>query len=162
MALNAFEEYLLHEFNLPTSVCCNNFKYSHSSKQKIDKKSNIPIINNTINVKIESYDDKHNLLASHSEKFIDGFIHRTKQNPLVNIAPAELNNRFAAAKSIIASKIMNEYTIKLNEINEKIESLQSYIHVSNDNIIPNEFINEPAIGNDTSSSILSKNKNFEF
>ena len=153
--MNAFESYLLQEYN-ESNVACTKFTYSHSSKQKFDKKSNVPVINNNINVKIDCYDEKHNLLASHSEKFVDGEIKRTKKNPLINIAPAELNNKFGAAKQQIANRIMNEYVIKLNEIQEKIDNLQSYVHC--DGVIPDQFVNEPAIANVDKDS----NKHFEF
>ena len=152
--MNAFEEYLLQEYR-DSNVACTNFKYSHSAKQKLDKKSKVQLINNTINVKIVCYDEKHNLLSSHSEKFVDGEIQRTKQKPLVNIAPAELNNRFGAAKQQIANRIMSDYLVHLQEINEKIDSLRSYIHV--DGVIPTVFVNEPIIASDNGVK-----KNFEF
>ena len=153
--MNEFEEYLLKEYH-DSNVVCTAFKYSHSAKEKIDKASKVPIINNTINVKIDSYDDKHNLIASHSEKFENGEIKRSKKNKLINIAPAELNNRFGAAKQQIANRIMHEYLLKLEDINQKIESLRSYVHC--DGIIPNEFVNEPAIG----ELDKSNQKQFEF
>ena len=164
MALNAFESYLLDEYK-DSNVVCVNYKYTHSTKQKIDRVSKVPLTNNVINVKIDCYDDKHNLVASHTEKFIDGSIarggttSRNKNKALVNIAPAELNNRFAAAKQYIANRIMSEYLVKLNDIQEKIDSLNAYVHC--DGVIPNEFVNEPAIGNADGNKV-SKNKQFEF
>ena len=160
---NSFEEYLLKEYNTCGCVCVN-VKYSHSSKQKIDKKSKRPVINNIITVKMDCYDNKHNLLSTHSEKFVDGCIQRSKNNKLVNIAPAELNNRFAAIKQDIANKIMAEYLEKADEINAKINSLKAYTHVSG--VIPSEFVNEPAIGNanrsDENNDKTFNDKKFEF
>ena len=157
---NSFEEYLLKEYNVSGCVCVN-IKYSHSSKQKIDKASKRPVINNIITVKMDCYDSKHNLLSTHSEKFVDGCIKRSKNNKLVNIAPAELNNRFAAIKQDIANKIMAEYLEKADEINEKINSLKAYIHVTG--VIPNEFVNEPAIGDtDENNAKTINEKKFEF
>ena len=153
--MEAFESYLLKEYQLPSNTVCHKFSYSHSTKQKVDKPSNRPIINNIINVKIESYDDKHNLLGSHSEKFIDGQIQRTRQNKLINISPAELNNRFGFAKSNIVQIIVADYNNKLNEIQGKINEINEYVHTSA--IIPTEFINEPIIADDK-----PKNKHFEF
>ena len=158
--MNAFESYIMQEYR-ESNVACTSFKYSHSIKEKIDKTSKRPIINNIINVKIDCYDDKHNLLSSHTEKFVDGQIQRSKQKQLVNIAPSELNNRFAAAKQQIANRIMSEYMDKLNEIQDKINILQSYVNTTG--IIPNEFVNEPAIGavsDDLYKEV--KNKQFEF
>ena len=110
--MNAFEEYILREYQLPANVCCNKFTYSHSTKQKLDKTSKIPIINNIITIRIESYDDKHNLISTHGEKFIDGCVSRSKQNKLINISPQELNNRFATAKVNIVRTINAEYNVK--------------------------------------------------
>ena len=157
--MNAFESYLLKEYQLNQNVVCNKFTYTHSTKQKIDKTSKRPLINNIINVKIESYDDKHNLLGSHTEKFIDGKIHRTKQNKLVNISPDELNNKFGFAKSSIVQIIVSDYQSKLHEIQNKIDEINAYQHTSH--VIPNEFINEPTIAEKTD---LPKNinKHFEF
>ena len=72
---------------------------------------------------------------------------------------AELNNRFAAAKQYIANRIMSEYLVKLNDIQEKINSLNAYVHVNADDVIPNEFVNEPSVGVGDGKS---KNKHFEF
>ena len=157
--MNAFEEYLLREYNLPTNVCCNKFSYSYSTKNKIDKSSKVPIINNIINVRIESYDDKHNLIASHTEKFLDGHINRTKQNKLINISPDELNNRFAAAKANIVQQINAEYNVKLNEIQEKINELNKYC--KSHGVIPNQFVNEPKIADKNIEEVKSQ-KRFEF
>ena len=158
--MDAFESYILQEYG-DANVACTSFKYSHSTKDKIDKKSNRPITNNIISVKIDCYDDKHNLLASHSEKFVDGSIQRTKPKPLINIAPAELNNKFAAAKQQIANRIMSEYMIRLNEINEKITSLRSYVNTNG--VIPNEFVNEPTISDgNKDQQPVPKDKHFEF
>ena len=154
--MQAFEDYILKEYN-DNNVVCTAFKYSHTAKDKIDKTSKVPIVNNVITVKIDCYDVKHNLIASHSEKFVNGEIQRSKKNKLINIAPAELNNRFAAAKQQIANKIMSEYLIKLQEINEKIDALNSYVKASG--IIPNEFVNEPAIASTEESKT---SKHFEF
>jgi len=156
--MNAFESYLLSEYKLPSNVCCNKFTYTHSTKQKIDKDSNRPIINNIITVKIESYDDKHNLISSHTEKFIDGHIYRAKQNKLINISPNELNNKFGFAKSHIIGVIVADLNNKLHEIQNKIDEINTYHHVSA--VIPNEFINEPLIGEKT--EIKNINKHFEF
>ena len=158
--MEAFEQYLLSEYQLPQNVVCNKFNYSHSSKNKVDKKSNRPITNHIINVKIESFDDKHNLISSHSEKFIDGNIYRTKQNKLINISPAELNNKFSFAKSSIINVIKSEYQNKLNDIQEKIKELDTYCRV--DGVIPTQFVNEPTISTDQPTNQPTKNKHFEF
>ena len=159
--MDAFEEYLLSEYNLPSNVCCNNFKYTHSTKNKVDKSSNRPITNHIIRIKIDSYDANHNLISTHSEVIQDGHISRTKQNKLINISPDELNNRFGAAKLQISQTINAEYTNKLNDIQEKINELNSY--VKSNGVIPNQFINEPQIAAKSNEEpAKKKNKHFEF
>ena len=158
--MNAFEEYILREYQLPPSAVCQSFKYSHSTKQCLDKASKVPLINNIINVKIDSYDDKHNLIATHVEKFIDGQIQRKKNNKLINISPAELNNRFAAAKQSIVNQIIAEYNVKLNEIQDKINEVNSYCKA--DGVIPNRFVNEPIVGTVNVEATANVNKHFEF
>ena len=159
--MDAFEEYLLREYQPLSNVVCNKFTFTHCTKRKIDKTSQVPVINNIINVKIESYDEKHNLIATHCEKFIDGHISRTKQNKLINISPDELNNRFGAAKLQISQTINAEYTNKLNDIQEKINELNSY--VKSNGVIPNQFINEPQIAAKSNEEpAKKKNKHFEF
>ena len=156
--LESFEAYLLHEYNDHNAVCVK-FKYSHSIKTTVDKVSKTPLIHNIINVKIDSYDSHHKLIASHSEKFVDGEIKRSKANPLVNIAPAELNNKFAAAKAEIATLIMYEYDVKLDEVTTKINQLNSYVHVGH--VVPNQFVNEPVVTNAEQTN-NNTNKHFDF
>jgi len=156
--MNAFEAYLLKEYQLNQNAVCNKFTYTHSTKQKIDKPSKRPVINNIITVKIDSYDDKHNLLGSHTEKFIDGHIQRTKQNKLINISPDELNNKFSFAKASIVQLIVADYNNKLKDIQAKIDDINAYHHTSV--IIPSEFVNEPLIASNDNTE--PKNKHFEF
>ena len=158
--MESFINYLLQEYNLPPAVTCNKTTFTHSIKEKVDKVSKVPVINTVITVHIDSYDDKHNLLASHIEKFIDGEIHRSKKNKLVNVAPSELNNRFASAKQSIASVILQELNIKLNDIQQKVANINKYCNAGG--VIPNEFVNEPLIGPPTPNVEPPINKHFEF
>ena len=98
------------------------------------------------------------MLSSITEKFIDGQINRTKAKPLVNISPAELNNRFGVAKSYICSQIQKLYSDKLKDLNDSINELKQYCGSVN-SIIPNEFVNEPII---TKEDIVKNKNKFEF
>ena len=157
--MNDFVEYLLQEFQLPKEVVCHKVSFSHSSKVKIDKLSKVPITNHTITVKIDCFDDEHNKLASILERFIDGEIKRTKTKPLINISPAELNNRFGKAKLSICSRIQSNYADKLRELNDDINELKEYCG-SDISIIPTEFVNEPKVAKEVEPE-KSKSK-FEF
>ena len=136
-----FIDYLLKEYNLPSDVVCNKTTFTHSTKNKIDKKSNVPITNNIITVKIESFDKHHNKLASITERFIDGQIDRPKTKKLINISPAELNNKFPSAKSQICSVINLTYNERLKDLKDSINELNEYCG-SDIGVIPDEFINE--------------------
>ena len=155
--MEAFIDYLLKEYQLPSEVVCNNVNFSYSSQNKIDKKSHVPITNHIITVKIDSYDKSHNKLASNSERFINGKIERPKTKKLINISPDELNNKFGVAKASICSQIQKTNSDKVKELNEVINDLSQYC--DNMSVIPNEFINEPAI---TPQEPIKKNKQFEF
>ena len=158
--MEAFESYLLSEYNLPSNVCCNAFKYTHTTKSKVDKLSKVPITNNIITIKIDSYDANHNLISSHSEKFIDGHITRTDKNKLTNISPAELNNKFGAAKSNIVQVINSDYNNKLKDIQDKINEINAYC--KSNGIIPNQFVNEPLISNQPTDQPTKIKTYFEF
>ena len=145
--MEAFIDYLLKEFQLPADVVCNKTTFTHSTKNKIDKKSNVPITNNIITVKIESFDKHHQKLASITEHFIDGQIDRPKTKKLINISPSELNNKFAAAKSQICSVINSTYNERLKDLKDSINELNEYCG-SDIGVIPEEFINEPKIAKD--------------
>ena len=154
--MEAFIDYLLKEYQLPSEVVCNNVNFSYSSQNKIDKKSHVPITNHIITVKIDSYDKSHNKLASNSERFINGKIERPKTKKLINISPDELNNKFGTAKSFICAQIQKNNADKVKELNDVINDLKQYC--DNMSVIPNEFINEPTIAKQEPA----KNKQFEF
>ena len=154
--MEEFINYLLKEFQLPADVVCHKVDYIYSNKNTIDKKSNRPITHNIITVKIDCYDKEHHKLASISEKFVNGHIQRPKSKKLINISPDELNNKFGKAKAFICSEIQKTNSNKVKELNEFINDLNQYC--GNTSIIPNEFINEPAI----TPTEPVKNKQFEF
>ena len=154
--MEAFIDYLLKEYQLPDEVVCNNVSFAYSQKNKIDKKSNVPITDHVITVKIDSYDKDHSKLASNTERFVNGQIQRSKSKKLINISPDELNNRFGNAKASICSQIQKQNSDKVKGLNDIINDLKQYC--SNMSIIPNEFVNEPSI----TPQEPKKNKQFEF
>ena len=154
-----FIDYLLKEYLLPKEVVCHKVSFTHSSKLKIDKVSNVPITNHTITVKVDCFDKDHQKIASISERFIDGEIKRTKTKPLINISPAELNNRFAKAKVSICSRIQSNYADKLRELNDDINDLKEYCGREL-SIIPTEFVNEPKVSRE--EEIENAKSKFEF
>ncbi len=154
--MEAFVNYLLSEYKLPDEVVCNNVTFTYSQRNKIDKKSNVPITDHVITVKIDSYDKEHNKLASNTEHFVNGQIQRPKSKKLINISPDELNNRFGNAKASICSQIQKNTSDKVKGLNDIINDLKQYC--DNLSIIPNEFVNEPTI----TPEQPKKNKQFKF
>ena len=154
--MDSFINYLLSEYNLPSEVVCNNVAFTYSTKNKIDKKSHVPITNHIVSVKIDSYDKHHNKLATNAERFINGKVNRPKTKKLINISPDELNNKFSQAKASICSQIQKNNADKVKELNDVINDLKQYC--DNMSVIPNEFINEPTI----TKQEPVKNKQFEF
>ena len=154
--MEEFVSYLLKEYQLSADVVCNNVNFTYSNKNKIDKKSHVPITNHIITVKIDSYDKSHNKLASNTEHFINGHIQRPKSKKLINISPDELNNKFGRAKASICAEIQKTNSNKVKELNEVISDLSHYCGSSS--VIPIEFVNEPTI----TPTEPVKNKQFEF
>lgn len=140
--MQSFREYLIAEFkpNAPTYVAAE-FKYAYSNKIKIDKKSNVSLLINVIKVTIKLYDKDMNALVSKSISFENNTLPKSAANKLINIAPAELENRFNLALNDISKLIMNDYIESLTDLETKIDSLQRYANV-NPSITPNEFKGE--------------------
>ena len=68
-------------------------------------------------------------------------LNSTCKNKLINIAPAELENRFNAALHEISTIIMKSYIEQVDNLDIKIKSLNTYI--GNDkSITPFEFKGE--------------------
>ena len=164
--MDEFVNYLLNEFNLPKEVVCYKTEFNFSQKNRIDKKSHIPITHNVMGVKIDCFDKEHNKLATINERFVDDQIKRPKNKKLINISPDELNNKFNAAKGYICSRIMNSNAAKMDELKELMKELSTYCPTST--IIPSEFIREPTIASDDSieTNLLQEpkknKKQFEF
>lgn len=139
--MDAFKNYIIDEYrNKAKGFVATEFKFSHSVNLKIDKKSNVPLKNNIIKVKVTFIDKDMNTLLTTNITFENNILNKTCAKKLVNIAPKELENRFNAAKKQIVSLIMNEYCDHLNEIETKINDLKTYY--GGEGIIPTEFKGE--------------------
>ena len=66
----AFKDYVVNEYNVENHAS-TSFKFSHSLKTSIDKKTNKIMNNHTINVDIKLFDKDLNLLKSDSLKFVN-------------------------------------------------------------------------------------------
>ena len=139
----AFKDYVVNEYKVENHAS-TSFKFSHSLKSSIDKKTNKIMNNHTINVDIKLFDKDLNLLKSDSLKFVNNVLNKKKAESLVNISPDELENRFNAARREIVSEIQTEYLKKKRDIENKIDSLMLYenVGVKDHDIISSEYKGE--------------------
>ena len=159
--MEAFKSYALQEFGR-VDYAASEFKFTFNSSSKIDKASARPVINNNISVKISIVDRSMNVLDSKSFKFVNNELSPSCKKKLVNIAPAELTNRFVAALPSIAREIANDLSTRIGELQQQLASLQAYAS-HNNSIIPSAFRGESVMISD--SQILTKTSNskqFEF
>ena len=120
-----FEEYLTSNWKVEGCVGIEK-KYSHSLKRGVDKKTEREMINHNVVIGLKYFDKDNVLLKSVSVKFVNNELCTPSMKKLVNIAPAELTNRFMTAKREIIERIMEEYDYKRNEIVEKMKDLMNY------------------------------------
>ncbi len=123
----AFKEYLIEEYKTQAKqYAAVEFKFTHSTNVKTDKRSGCVLKNDIVKVAVRFVDKDMNTLFSGNIAFVNNVIEKKKEKCLINISPKELNNKFAFAKREILETIMNEYCEKRDELNRKINSLQSY------------------------------------
>ena len=137
-ALHEFKNYFIQEFQL-NDLASTEFKFSHSLKTVMDRKSTKVMNNHVITINTNFYDKEHNELRKGSIKFVNNEIPKKEASKLVNISPDELTNRFNSAKREIVSLIYEELVDKMNSFNDKINDLSSYENVNDNEVIKSEF-----------------------
>ena len=138
MSLQDFKNYFIDEFQI-SNLASSEFKFSHSLKTVIDRKSKKVMNNHIITVSANFYDRNHNELKKGLIKFVNNEILKKDASKLVNISPDELTNRFNSAKREIVNIIYNELVDKMNSFNDKINDLSSYENVNDNEVIKSEF-----------------------
>lgn len=155
--MEQFKAYLIDEFKeAAKGYVATEFKFTHSTNIKIDKTSNVPLKNDVIKVNIKFVDKNMNVLKTAIVTFENNVLTKANAKKLINIAPAELENKFNVAKKEICSELMDELVRKCNDINDKISDLKKYIGV--DGIIPTEFKGEAINPTDETPVKQTKNK----
>lgn len=137
--LAELKNYIITEYKI-NKYDASEFKFTHNTKSKIDKKTNINLSSDIIKIKFKLYDSDMNELVNDSFIFENNVLQKIKANKLVNISPDELNNKFNFAKNDICNIIMNEYNSEYNDLYDKINNLKKYVGTTN--ITPNEFKGE--------------------
>ena len=139
--MESFINYLITEYkqNAKGYVAIDT-KFTHTSNIKIDKASNVPLKNDIIKINLTFYDKSMNKLYSTGITFENNVLNKSQAKKLVNIAPKELENKFATAKNEICNVILRELLDKRNDLNEKIDDITKYKGVHG--VIPTEFKGE--------------------
>lgn len=139
----AFKDYVINEYKVE-NCASTSFKFSHSLKPSIDKKTNKAMNTHTVNVEVKLFDKDLNLLHKDSLRFTNNVLNKKKAESLVNISPIELENRFNAARREIVCEIQKEYLEKRNDIENKISSLMMYenVGVKDNDIISSAYKGE--------------------
>ena len=152
-----FQNYLISEYKVQDFAAVE-FKYNHSENIKFDKKSEKYIVQHSILVGVKFYDKTLKLLHSANIKFVNNILAKVCEKKLVNIAPAELNNKFMAARTEIIRTITDEIINKISDINQKLISLERYSGKPSDSIaINNQFKGELIKISESPDSVVSKN-----
>ena len=135
--MQGFKEYLIDEFkDRAKGFAAVEFRFGHNVNIKQDKLTKTPLKVDIIKVSIRFVDKDMCTLYTTSISFENNVIPKTKHKQFVNIAPKELENKFNYAKNEIIQTIMTEYIIKRDDLNDKINNLQTYSGNNNDIIKP--------------------------
>ena len=125
--MESLKAYLIDEFKDRVKGFVGvEFKFNHGVNMRTDKVTKLPLKVDIVKVSLRFVDKDLNTLLSSNIVFENNAIQKSKEKQFINISPKELNNKFCFAKSEIIRTIMNEYTRKRDELNEKIESLKAY------------------------------------
>ena len=168
--MQEFKDYILLEYKeMVPNFAATKFDFSHSSRPKIDKKSHTTLTLNTIHVNIKFFDKDMNQLLTKTISFENNLLSKPCKKLLVNIAPAELENKFNSALKDIYTIIMKSYTAELNMLNIKIRNLNLYLNSDNElsregiePIIPFEFKGESIKMSDIKPNELNHKQKQQF
>ncbi len=151
-----FESYLKSNWNVQDAVSCGT-KYTHSTRETKDKKSNETLINNSINITLSWFDKDNNLLRSEKLTFMNDDMNKQQDKKMLTINRKELVNKFRLAKPEIIQKIRDEKYEKLLKIKNEINDLNNYLG-RNDDIIPQEMKGSITIKPTTQQTSSSSNE----
>lgn len=148
-AYNDFLEYALSEYGIRYSSVKINYVHTVKPIPKNNTKDHII----TMNIKL--YDKFMNLLKSDNIKFVNNLVSKPCEKKLVNISPAELNNKFMNVRDEIIRIINTEYMTNRSNIDKMICDLDEYKGCNMNHIgVDNKFKGELVVIED-----VSKNKN---
>lgn len=140
--MNEFKDYIINEYKHKiNNYAAVNFKFTHTTNTRADKKSGKVLVNNIIKVIVKFIDNDCNTLLSDTLTFENNILNKSSAKKLHHISPKELNNKFGFAKNDILNNIVSMYQNKSKVMLDKIDTINVYRGGSND-IIPSEFKGE--------------------
>lgn len=139
--MEQFKDYLISEYREKAiGYVAVEFKFAHTTNIKLDKQTKKHLKNDIIKVTLKFFNKDLKLLHTASIQFENNVIPKSKAETLINISPKELEVKFGFARREICTEIFKELKEKKDELNLKIDNLNSYI--GKDGIIPKEFKGE--------------------
>ena len=135
--MDEFENYVKSNYNIPGATACA-IKYTFSTRDTIDKKSKISVINYTIVMKMAWFDKCGQQLQTDKMIFVNDTLSKASEKSCFIIAPSEVSNKFRIAKREIVRSLLKIREEKINELKEEQSLLNRYLGADS-NIIPSEF-----------------------
>ena len=158
--MQALKDYIISEYKEKVqNFVGTEFKFSHSVNFKQDKASDNKLKIDLIKIAVKFYDKDMNMLLAKLLTFENNELMNNCSKKLINIIPAELTNKFNAAKTEISKVIFEEYANKRKEINERIKDIGEYVGGRME-VIPDQFKGEKVTLVEENQPVKKK-KNFD-
>jgi hypothetical protein len=155
MLKQEFEKYLIS--NYPAEHAAVDINYSHATKERFDKLKKILIVDNIVSITLKLLSKDATVIEKHLVKMINDEC--SKPQDFINIAPAELNNKFCAARREIIKDLILQNEKKSDEIKKTIQRLDNYIGEQNQlEVIPEQFKSKIMIETHPHESLPIQNK----
>ena len=145
-----FETYAKSNWKVDNAASCG-VKYTHSTRESTDRKSNTRLVNNTVNMTLTWFDKDNVQLRTEKLSFVNDDMNKSSDKLMFTINRKELVNKFRAAKTQIVNKIIEEKNEKLSKIQSEIAALQRYCG-RNDDVIPQSMKGSITIASESTLS----------
>ena len=154
-----FETYVKSNYNVQNAVACL-INYSFNSRDVIDKKSKVPVINYTIVMKLTWFDREGKQIQVEKLIFVNDFLGKSCEKSCLTIAPTEATNKFRLAKREIISKLFHVRQQKIDDLKQEQSQLMKYLGAGQSDIIPDIMRPSVSIGREK-ANVNSQKKAFD-
>ena len=139
--MQSFKDYIVASYKRKNDECvCSEFKFNHKVKSKRDKKSEVLLRLDCINVTVRLCDKDMETLYTVLISFENNKFKTCSARDL-GLSEVELEIRFMMAKKDICKVITDEYNEKKKDIEDKLRDMSVYVGSDKD-ITPSEFKGE--------------------